>query len=230
MRLFYIDTSSNWLLTGIYEDNKILAEVKIKLGSLMSKSALEKVAEVFRKSSIEPTDIDKIIVVSGPGSYTGIRIGMTIAKIYAYTFKKEITTITSLEAMNLSEDSKETYAVSLIDARRGFVYAGIYKDNEIIFKNQYIKLDKLLDYIKTLHAKVTFITDQEYTKTLEEILIEKEFAETNKNYSVIEYTKNLLNIASKTKDKKEINPHLVEPTYLKLTEAEENLRNIHYDN
>jgi len=80
---------------------------------------------MFDKNDIAKDEITKIIVVNGPGSFTGIRIGVTIAKVYAWTLKIDITTITSLEAMALSSKSNTTYKVPMIDARRGYVFAGI---------------------------------------------------------------------------------------------------------
>lgn len=224
MKLFYIDTSSSWLYTAIMEDNTIKAKKKMELASQMSKYTLEKVQELFEEAAITPKDIDKIVVVAGPGSYTGIRIGMTFAKIFAYTFNKEIIPITSLEAMTYSTDSK-SYLVPVIDARRGFVYAGVYKENSSILENQYIKLSKLIAYLKNLPDKCTFIVEAKYLDTLKKMLLENSY-----QVDVVPYTVDISKILSLTKNSPSVNPHLVEPIYLKLTEAEENLRNIKYDN
>lgn len=208
MKIFYIDTSSSYLYTGIVADNKLLGCVKKELGKDLSRYTLVEVEKLFKNLNLKPNDIDKIIVVSGPGSFTGIRIGMTMAKIYAWSLKKEITTITSLDAMAASVDV-DCLKVPLIDARRGFVYAGIYQDNEIILENQYLKLEELEKHLDSLDKEFIYITNQ-----------------SNFKFSNIkEYDPNILEIVNHYKDKPSINPHLVEPTYLKLTEAEENLGN-----
>ena len=128
MRILYIDTSSSYLYTAIVEDNKLLGEVKEEFGQSLSEVALPKIVSVFTENNIKPEQIDKIIVVNGPGSFTGIRIGITIAKVYAWSLNIPITTITSLEAMMLSNE-KDAYKVPVIDARRQYVFGAIYDSN-----------------------------------------------------------------------------------------------------
>ena len=133
MRILYIDTSSSYLYTSIVENDKVLSEIKEEFGQSLSEVALPRIVSMFEDNNLSPKDIDKIIVVNGPGSFTGIRIGITIAKIYAWSLNIPITTIYSLEAMAISSN-KEKYHVPIINARRGYVYAAIYdKDyNEIL--------------------------------------------------------------------------------------------------
>lgn len=211
MKVFYIDTSSSYLYVGIAVDNFLVASIKKNFGKDLSKYTISEIAKLFQEASLEPEDIDKIIVVSGPGSFTGIRIGMTFAKIFAWSLKKDIITITSLDAMALVDADK--LVVPIIDARRGFVYASIHEKDKIILKNQYIKLDSLIAYLDNLKKEYLFVTNQD-----------------NFDLPSIKYDPDILKIINTYQDKPSINPHLVEPTYLKLTEAEENLRNIHHDN
>lgn len=211
MKIFYIDTSSSYLYAGIAVGKFLVASIKKDFGKDLSKYTISEIAKLFQEASLEPEDIDKIIVVSGPGSFTGIRIGMTFAKIFAWSLKKDITTITSLDAMALVDSDK--LVVPIIDARRGFVYASIHEKDKIILKNQYIKLDSLIAYLDNLKKEYLFVTNQD-----------------NFDLPSIKYDPDILKIINTYQDKPSINPHLVEPTYLKLTEAEENLRNIHHDN
>ena len=211
MKIFYIDTSSSYLYAGIAVGKFLVASIKKDFGKDLSKYTILEIAKLFQEASLEPEDIDKIIVVSGPGSFTGIRIGMTFAKIFAWSLKKDITAITSLDAMALVDSDK--LVVPIIDARRGFVYASIHEKDKIILKNQYIKLDSLIAYLDNLNKKYLFVTNQDKF-----------------TFPSIKYDPDILKIIMTYQDKPSINPHLVEPTYLKLTEAEENLRNIQHDN
>lgn len=203
MKYLYIDTSSSYLYAAIVEDEKIIAKVCEDYGQSLSEIALPKIAAMFEDNNIKPTDINKIIVVNGPGSFTGIRIGITIAKVYAWSLGTKITTITSLEAMAISNDSNKV-KVPIINARRGYVYGAIYDNDKEVLKPQHIKLEELKDKLQEIDNYI-FITNDEF----------EDLEKTEK------YEPDFIKIINKYKDKKEINPHLVNPEYLKLTAAEE---------
>ena len=80
MKILYIDTSSSYLYAGIVSSGKLLCEVKKEFGHSLSEEALPSIVGLFNEQNLKAMDIDKIIVVNGPGSFTGIRVGMTIAK------------------------------------------------------------------------------------------------------------------------------------------------------
>ena len=207
MKILYIDTSSSYLYSSILEDTKILAEVKKEYGQNLSKEALPEIANLFEQTKLDPKDINKIIVVNGPGSFTGIRIGLTIAKVYAWTLNIDIITISSLEAMSISCE-EETNHVPMLDARRGYVFGAIFdKEGKEIFKQKHIKLVDLDEEIKKLDDYVV-ITNDEF-----------------EDYKIVNYNPNISKIVEKTMNRKPTNPHAVNPEYLKLTEAEESLLN-----
>lgn len=204
MRILYVDTSSSFLYTSIYEDGKIIAHCNEEYGQSLSEVALPKIVEMFQKNNLSPKDVDKIIVVNGPGSFTGVRIGITISKVYAWSSNIPITTITSLEAMALSSNNNKVH-VPIINARRGYVYTAIYDTNmDVILKPVHIKFDELKEKLKDIND-YEFISNDEFDEELD----------------LVSYTPNYEKIISTYKDKEEINPHAVNPDYLKLTEAEE---------
>ena len=203
MRILYIDTSSSYLYAGIVENKKLLCSVKEKLGQELSCLALPRIADMFSKTSLVPNDINKIIVVDGPGSFTGIRVGLTIAKVYAWSLSIPITTITSLEAMSTSVKCDEV-KVPIIDARRNYSYAAIYNHDDCMMKPQHINNDVLTKKLDELSEYIIITND-----------------ETNLNGKKCNYDPDIESIVNKYVDKAEVNPHLVNPEYLKLTEAEE---------
>ena len=161
MRYLYIDTSSSYLYTAIVENGKLLSEIKEEFGQSLSEVALPKIASMFEKTNLEAKDINKIIVVDGPGSFTGIRIGITIAKVYAWSLNIPITTITSLEAMALSSDEEKVH-VPMINARREYVYTAIYdKDYNELLKPQHIKLEDLLKELEKIN-EYEFISNDKF--------------------------------------------------------------------
>ncbi|MCI8588444.1 MAG: tRNA (adenosine(37)-N6)-threonylcarbamoyltransferase complex dimerization subunit type 1 TsaB [Bacilli bacterium] len=205
MRILYIDTTTNYLYGALWNKDQVIESVNIKLDKDLSVFTLQKISEMLSKQNIEPKEVDKIIVVNGPGSFTGIRVGVTIAKTYALGLQKKISTISSLQAMAASSKTEATYKVPVIDARRGFVYAAIYDNqNTPVLKEQYLSLTALNCAIDNLPGEYTIITN-------DSVDIEKKE----------QYIPNFFNIINLYKDKEEENPHLVNPMYLKLTEAEE---------
>ena len=203
MTVFYIDTTSSYLYTGIVKDKSLLISVKKDLGKDLSVYTMSLVAEMFDKVNLKPTDIDKIIVVNGPGSFTGIRIGVTLAKIFAWSLNIPITTITSLEAMSLSIDT-EKIVVPIINARHEACYAAIYNNGNTILEGKYMTIETLKMYLIGLNKDYVFISNDSFP------------------FETIKYNPNILRIVDKYKNREVINPHLVNPLYLKLTEAEEN--------
>lgn len=203
MTLFYIDTTSKYLYAGIVQDHKLVSEKKECLSHDLSTFTVNEVSKMFDEVGLKPTDIDKIIVVNGPGSFTGIRIGITLAKIFAWSLNKKITTISSLEAMSKSIKT-DKLIVPIIDARRNACYAAIYDGNEEVLKGQYLSLEKLNLFLKGLGKEYIFVSNDKF------------------NFETVSYNPDILAIVETYQNREEVNPHMVNPMYLKLTEAEEN--------
>ncbi len=203
MKTLYIDTTTSYLYSGISIDGRLVSEIKEDLGKNLSSQALNKISIMLSDNNLKPKDIDKIIVVNGPGSFTGIRVGITIAKTFAYSLKKEITTVTSLEVMAMSSKDSAPCKIPLIDARRNYVYAAIYKTTPVL-KEQYISLEALKCAQANLIEESVYISNQ----TFDGIECEKYDPDIEK----------IINIVEK---RESVNPHSVNPVYLKSTEAEE---------
>ena len=181
MKYLLIDTTTSNVTVAIIENNKILFNYQNTIISDMS---------------------SKIFVVNGPGSFTGIRVGVTIAKTIASALNKNIITLSSLEYMATTFTDKK-YLVPIIDARRGNVFAGIYDNNlKLIEKDSLISLNELMKKIDSNYELISY---------------------DNINNS-IKPKVDILKIILKHENDKSINPHKVNPNYLKLTEAEERLK------
>ena len=208
MIYLYIDTSSEYLYSALSKDNEVLSFKKSKLEHDLSAYALDEISKMFEDAKLSPDNVDKIIVVDGPGSFTGTRIGITIAKVYAWAKNIKITTTTSLCAMALSSKFDGIH-VPIINARRDFLYAAIYdKDMKELLKPQHIEKEKLLKELEK-YDNYKFISNNEFEDISD----------------IEEYDPDLLKIISYTKDNKDLNPHSVNPNYLKLTAAEESKKN-----
>ena len=188
MKYLFIDTCSNCLIISTIINNKIDYFFIDKNNNDTS----SKVIKVLKEAVADINTVDKIFVVNGPGSFTGIRVGVTIAKTIGFCLNIPIIKLSELELLaTTNTDTK--YNVSLIDARRGYVYAGIYdKDLNCYLQDQHI----LLNDIKYPDS---------YT------IID--------NYDNID----LIKMIKKHEFDDPINPHDLKPNYLKRTEAEEKL-------
>lgn len=197
----FIDTSSSDVSIAIIKDKNILASICKETPNEHSIYTVKYLDDILKESNLNPEDIDKIMIVNGPGSFTGVRIGVTVAKTYAYLLKKDIITISSLKMLALS--TNHDYIMSLIDAKHDNYYIGLYdKDNNEIIKEQFIHIDKLLEIINKYNPKL--VSDNN-------IIIN--------NIKVPKQELDFVKIVEYYKDNKTLNPHSVVPNYLKLPQA-----------
>ena len=205
MNYLYIDTTSSYLYSAVINDDKVLYEINEDLKMNLSTFTMDKINNMFKSINMSIKDIDEIIVVNGPGSFTGIRIGVTIAKTLAHTLNISIKEISSLTAMRLS-DVSNNIKVPLIDARRNHVYASIYDNNNVLLEEQYISLDDLNSNLNNINKDITYISNDTFD-----------------NINTTKFNPNYNNIINYIKTIDNTNPHLISPNYLKKTEAEEKL-------
>ena len=149
------------------------------------------ISDILKNNNLSPDNVDEIIVVNGPGSFTGIRIGVTIAKMFAYIKKIRIVTITSLKARVLGHTGN--YLLTTIDAKHNNYYVGVYDKEYNTIEEKFTSF-KEVEELKEKYSPV--VIDQTTPYQVEQI---------------VSYTKKL----------KSENPHGVNPIYLKLPEAME---------
>lgn len=203
----FIDTSTNTLTIGIIKNDKLLDESTIS-SCEHSKYTLEEIDKLFKKNNILPTEVNRIMVINGPGSFTGVRIGVTIAKTYAWALNIKIIPISTLKAYALSISNFDYY-IPLIDARRGYVYSSIYDNNyNEVLNDTYISLEELNNYAKKLN-NVCYVS-KDIIKSIDTINVKLDIQK------IYDYYKN----------NDGINSYMLLPNYLKKTEAEEKFGDI----
>lgn len=206
MMSLFIDTSNFKLVIGVINEDSstLVSYYNEELKSDLSSKALDVIKECIEKAGITPRDINKIYTVIGPGSFTGVRIGVTIAKTFAWTLNKKVIPLSSLEVLSSTEVNTD-YVVSMIDARRDCVFAGIYDNNLNSFmEDAYISLEELM---KKVPSSYTLISDDDF-----------------ENYTVEKSDINIIKVVEKHRNDLGVNPHSLVPSYLKITEAEANLK------
>ena len=187
----FIDTSLSDVSIALIKEEKLISCIHNNIPGEHSIYVTKYIEDILKDNNLSPENIDELVVVSGPGSFTGIRIGVTIAKMFAYLKNKRIVSITSLQARAIG--NKSDYILSLIDARHDNYYIGLYdKDYNKITEefNSTSKVEELKQKYNPL------VVDPSNKYNIEEI---------------IKYCKKMPGE----------NPHAVNPIYLKLPEAME---------
>ena len=135
---------------------------------------MKAVDSLFNLSGYTIKDVDKIAVTIGPGSFTGIRIGVAIAKGLAYSLKKPIIGINELDVLAEMGEQREELIIPLIDARKERVYYSQYKyENKKLVRKEEYKDGELREILENLKGeKVVFIGDGAVVnhKLIEEIM------------------------------------------------------------
>ena len=201
----FIDTSMANVSISIIKDGVMLSRVCENIPNEHSKYATSYVKKVIDEANIDANDVDKIFVVNGPGSFTGVRIGVTIAKTYGYLINKNIIPVSSLKSLAISSKQNGT-VMSVINANRSNYYVGIYDSeyNEII-DEQFVSANRLLDLIDEYNP---YIVSNDFN-----VLGKYKFNKVNLDMvMIVEYYK----------DKISLNYHKIVPNYLKLPQAMEN--------
>lgn len=141
MYTLFIDTHFKDVQLVIYKNEKILQIAKVENCDRTSKNVLPLLKKTFQENNISYNQIEKIIVCNGPGSFTGIRISITIAKVMAYCLNIPIYTISYLELSALDNNGKNTFAVK---ENNGY-YKATFMDDKMISSISYVKSKELLE-------------------------------------------------------------------------------------
>src|SRR5574344_2582801 len=156
----FISTATKKIVVAIVKDNNIISYFKEDNNNTLSELIQTIIDDTFKKVNLTLNDVDSIYVVNGPGSFTGIRIGVTIAKVLTWSLKLRIVTISSLEMLSATDFNTE-YIVPLIDARRNFVYGAVYDKNlDIIIKDSHILLSELKNKIS--NKDITYVSEDKF--------------------------------------------------------------------
>ncbi len=133
MRILSLDTSTKFLCIGIYDQGKIYGynlEVGRKLSSLITAT----IKKVLDAAGLDIRDIDYFASGLGPGSFTGMRVGIATIKGLSWSLKKPVVGIPTLDILSRNADLIEGLVIPMLDAKRGLVYSALYRKNNNNFK------------------------------------------------------------------------------------------------
>lgn len=217
MKILAIDTSSSVCSVALLEDDKLIDKNELNDGKTHSENLMPLLDELLKRNKMNIEEINLIAVCSGPGSFTGIRIGVASIKPIAEILNVKVASVTSLETLAKNVENSETI-VSMIDARNNQVYCGIF-DKDYNKKEDYladdinIVIENLKKYNNIICVGNGAILHKEILKTN---LSNVEFIENNlqtaENTGKIGYKKYLENDLC--------NADTIIPIYLRKSQAE----------
>lgn len=189
MYTLFISTFDKLITIGLLK-NGVVLEVSENISNMNhSILTMPMIDEILKNNNIETYNLNEIIVINGPGSFTGVRLGVTIAKTLAYTLNIPIKTITSLEAFAVSTKNKKNKLIAISDLKGKYI--GYFdKANNLLEDLKYLKNNEYQEYIKDKY-----------------------------NYIIENNKLNLEDIYKYLKNKDSINPHIVNPIYIKGIDA-----------
>ena len=218
MKILSIDTASNLCTVALLEDENCVKEIIVNDARNHSEKIMPVIEQVLQETNLNLKDINLIVCDKGPGSFTGIRIGVGTVIAFQDSLNIPCIGISSLEALayNVKQDS---LICSLIDAKNNNIYLGLFK----LENNEYTQLDDLefktideaIIKLKTFNSPITFVGDG---ATTHQDLLKTNFTNSlfiDKN----ELSSYSLGIAGLNSYKKGVQTSLM-PLYLRKSQAE----------
>ena len=209
MICLFFDTSSDLLKVSLIKDNKIIFDKELHTKNDHSSYLVPTIDEAFKSNNIDFKELDEIIVGNGPGSFTGTRISIAVAKTYAFSFNIPVYMISSLEELIYDNDGYDFY-VPIIEEKKENLYFSIFdKDKKRVMDDTYSSTEYMYKKLEELNGKILLISlsDKEYEK-----------------YDTVKASINALNIMKNIDvNNAKVNPHLLKPNYIKKIEAEAKL-------
>ena len=159
MKVLALDTSNRPLSVALLEDQTVLGTVTMTVHQKHAEYLLPVIEDLMAKSDLVPADLNRVVVAQGPGSYTGIRIGVTTAKVLADTLKIGLVGVSSLQALALNCQRDGQLVWPIFDARNNNIFTGLYQmkngvpesvlaDQHVDFDDFYRQVDALAETVR----------------------------------------------------------------------------------
>lgn len=224
MRILAIDTASNVASAAVVEDGILRGEYILNFNKTHSQKIMPMIDALMSDLELKPADIDVFAAANGPGSFTGLRIGVASVKALAHAVNKPVVGISTLASLAYNLPFCEHIIVPIMDARRNHVYTASYIWDEDGFKDlspdEVISIDECIDSCGEFLDTV-FVGDgvPVYKEYIEERLGERaHFAPAS---ALMQRASSIAMLAKEKADKGEVQKYNeLEPFYLRKSQAE----------
>ena len=172
MKTLAIDTSGTAATAAVTEDGMLVGTTTLNLKKPHSQKIMPVIEELLKLLELDISDIDLFAAAHGPGSFTGLRIGVAAIKGFSDALSKPAVGVSTVEAMALPFFDSDCLICPILDARREQVYYGVYRHNgglDTIMEPDCSDINNLLSRLACLNKKVLFTGDcvqkyEEYIK------------------------------------------------------------------
>ena len=163
MKLLAFETSAKAGSVALLEDGCLLAESYQNTGLTHSQTLMTMAQDLLKSCGLTPQQVDAVAVANGPGSFTGVRIGVAAAKGFAWGGEKPLYGVSTLEAMALQLGAYDGYVVPVMDARRSQVYNAVFSVKEgsleRLTEDRAISLSELGEELKKYEKPIFLVGD-----------------------------------------------------------------------
>ncbi len=222
MKILAIDTSSSQASVAVADENNLLGEVQISTQKTHSQVILPLVQRVLADTQTNISDIDLFAVNAGPGSYTGLRIGVATIKGMCFESDKKCIGVSTLESTAYNIAGFDGVIFAVMKARVNVVYAGgyVYKDDKLVnvFEDRVCDDEQAINYINSLGERIMLVGDhsqefkQKYFAEKENVLVAPMNLRLPKAGSIVMSALNNID--------KAVSCELLEARYLQLVKAQ----------
>lgn len=157
MKILALDTSTHMASCTVMDKDKVLGEYSLNQDFSHSEKLVPMIEEIFNNLDFGIKDIDLFGVALGPGSFTGLRIGVATIKAFAHLFNKPVVGVSTIEALAFNLPFNEI-VVPMIDARRDRVYTGIYSwvgsELKTLMEADALEMDTLLEKLDSEYENI----------------------------------------------------------------------------
>ncbi|HOJ09466.1 MAG TPA: tRNA (adenosine(37)-N6)-threonylcarbamoyltransferase complex dimerization subunit type 1 TsaB [Clostridiales bacterium] len=163
MKILAADTSSAVASVAVMEDSTLLGEYTLNHKKTHSQKLVPMINEILKNLELTPEEIDAFAVSIGPGSFTGLRIGVTTIKAMAYALQKQAIGVPTLDTLAFNIPFCDSLICPIIDARNNQVYTSLYewkgKKQERLSEYVGITIGELIDTVKAKNREAFFVGD-----------------------------------------------------------------------
>ena len=175
MRILAVDTSSSVASVAVMDEDRLQAEILLDNGKTHSQILVPLIENIMSILNISTNDIDVFASSIGPGSFTGLRIGITTIKAIAFASKKPVVSVPTLDALAYNMPALGSIVCPIMDARNSQVYTALFENRENTQSKltEYlgININELIKIIKDKGENIIFTGD---AVQLHRVLLEKE--------------------------------------------------------